>query len=71
MQTTIDLPDALFAVRETMARHRDCNLSTTVVDLLRQSLGLREQLEIDRLTGFPQLASGRVITGEDVRRLDD
>jgi predicted transcriptional regulator len=71
MRTTIDLPDDLNAALQSMARDRDCSMSTTVVDLLRRSLSMQGQLNIDRITGFPLLASGRPITTEDVRHLDD
>ena len=60
------------AIASSLARDRGCTLSTAVVDMLRQSLGANTQVEvIDRLTGFPLLASGRPITTDDVRRLDD
>jgi Arc/MetJ family transcription regulator len=72
MRTTIDLPDDLHAIATSLARDRGCTLSTAVVDLLRRALGSNAQVEvIDRLTGFPLLASGRPVTTEDVRRLDD
>jgi Arc/MetJ family transcription regulator len=72
MRTTIDLPDDLHAIATSLARDRDCTLSTAVVDLLRRALGSNTQVEvIDRLTGFPLLASGRPVTTDDVRALDD
>ncbi len=72
MRTTIDLPDDLHAIAMSLARDRDCTLSTAVVDLLRRALGSNTQVEvIDRLTGFPLLASGRPVTTDDVRSLDD
>ena len=72
MRTTIDLPDDLHAIATSLARDRGCTLSTAVVDLLRRALGSNTQVEvIDKLTGFPLLASGRPVTTDDVRRLDD
>ena len=72
MRTTIDLPDDLHAIAMSLACDRGCTLSTAVVDLLRRALGSNTQAEvIDRPTGFPLLASGRPVTTDDVRRLDD
>jgi Arc/MetJ family transcription regulator len=72
MRTTIDLPDDLHAIASSLARDRGCTLSTAVVDLLRRALGSNTRVEvIDRLTGFPLLASGRPVTTDDVRQLDD
>ncbi len=72
MRTTIDLPDDLHAIASSLARDRGCTLSSAVVDLLRRALGPKAQVEvIDRRTGFPLLASGRPITTDDVRSLDD
>ena len=72
MRTTIDLPDDLHAIATSLAHDRSCTLSIAVVDLLRRALGSNTQVEvIDRRTGFPLLASGRPVTTDDVRRLDD
>jgi hypothetical protein len=72
MRTTIDLPDDLHAIATSLAHDRGCTLSTAVVDLLRRALGSNTRVEvIDRRTGFPLLASGRPVTTDDVRRLDD
>jgi hypothetical protein len=72
MRTTIDLPDDLHAIASSLAHDRGCTLSTAVVDLLRRALGPHTQVEtIDRRTGFPLLSSGRPITTDDVRSLDD
>ncbi len=68
MRTTIDLPDDLHAIATSVARDRGCTLSVAVVDLLRRALGSNTKVEvIDRLTGFPLLASGRPVTTDDVR----
>lgn len=72
MRTTIDLPDDLHAIALSLAHDRGSSLSSAVVDLLRRALGPTTQIEtVDRRTGFPLLASGRVVTTEDVRSLDD
>ena len=72
MRTTIDLPEDLHAIASSLAHDRGCTLSTAVVDLLRRALGPNTKVEtIDRLTGFPLLPSGRPITTDDVRSLDD
>jgi hypothetical protein len=72
MRTTIDLPDDLHAIASSLARDRGSTLSAAVVDLLRRALGRQTQVEtVDRRTGFPLLPSGRPITSDDVRTLDD
>ena len=72
VRTTIDLPDNLHAIAMSLAHDRGCTLSAAVADLLRQALGPTTTVEtVDRRTGFPVLASGRPITTDDVRRLDD
>jgi Arc/MetJ family transcription regulator len=72
MRTTIDLPDDLHAIANSLARDRGSTLSAAVVDLLRRALGPQTNVEvIDQRTGFPLLASGRPVTTDDVRRLDD
>ena len=72
MRTTIDLPEDLHAIATSLAHDRGCTLSTAVVDLLRRALGPATHVElVDRRTGFPLLASGRPITTDDIRSLDD
>jgi hypothetical protein len=72
VRTTIDLPDDLHAIATSLAHDRGCTLSTAVVDLLRRALGSQTRVEtIDLRTGFPLLASGRPITTDEVRNLDD
>jgi hypothetical protein len=72
VRTTIDLPEDLHAIASSLAHDRGCTLSTAVVDLLRRALGPNTKVEtIDRRTGFPLLPSGRPITTDDVRSLDD
>jgi hypothetical protein len=68
----IDLPDDLHAIASSLAHDRGCTLSTAVVDLLRRALSPQTQVEtVDPRTSFPLLASGRPITTDDVRSLDD
>lgn len=72
MRTTIDLPDDIHAIATSLAHDRGCTLSAAVVDLLRRALGPQTTVEtIDRRTGFPLLASGRPITTDEIRSLDD
>jgi len=72
VRTTIDLPDDLHAIASSLAHDRGCTLSTAVVDLLRRALGPQTTVEtVDRRTGFPLLASGRPITTDEIRSLDD
>jgi hypothetical protein len=72
VRTTIDLPDDIHAIASSLAHDRGCTLSAAVVDLLRRALGPSNRVElVDMRTGFPLLASGRPITSDDVRSLDD
>lgn len=72
VRTTIDIPDDLHAVAASLARDRNCTLSSAVVELMRRALGPQSRVElVDGRTGFPLLASGRPITTDDVRALDD
>lgn len=75
MRTTVDLPDDLHAIASAIAHDRHQSLSRTIVELVRQALhtGRPEnaELEIDELTGFPIIRLNRMITSQDVRRLED
>jgi hypothetical protein len=73
MRTTIDLPDDLHRLAQSIARDTSRSLSATVADLMRRGLtdgGPRALLRSDR-TGLPVIRLGSVITSEDVRTLDD
>lgn len=73
MRTTIDLPDDLHAQATAIARDTRQTLSQTVAQLMRLGLssGRSPEFGFSRNTGLPVINVGRVITSEDVRRLED
>lgn len=73
MRTTIDLPDDLHAQATAIARDTHQTLSQTVARLMRLGLssGRSSELSFSPQTGLPVVNVGRVITSEDVRRLED
>jgi hypothetical protein len=76
MRTTIDLPEDLHEVAKSLAHDRSQTMSETVADLMRRGLGTDEPAPSHRvqrhpLTGFPFISTGRTITTEDVRSLED
>ena len=73
MRTTITLPDDLHRQAMSIARDTSRSFSDTVADLLRRALGAGRQSEVSTSarTGLPNVQVGRVITSEDVRRLED
>ncbi len=73
MRTTIDLPEDLHRTLASVAHDQGQTLSQTVAGLLRRSLtpGGSRRIHTDARTGLPVVRVGRVITGEDVRRLED
>jgi predicted transcriptional regulator len=73
MRTTVDLPDDLHAQAMALARDTHQSLSQTVALLIRRGLSTGNPGEIARSarTGLPVAHLGRMITTEDVRRLED
>ena len=78
MRTTINLPDTLHAIVSSLAHHTGRSLSDTVVELVERGLGNPTQTgeptagyRVDSQTGLPVTRSTRVITPEDVARLED
>jgi hypothetical protein len=73
MRTTIDLPDDIHRIATSIARDRHQSLSKTVVDLIQRGLGIATDIVpgTGDKDGFPTFTGGKVITEEDVRRLDD
>jgi predicted transcriptional regulator len=73
MRTTIDLPDDLHAQASAIARDTHQTLSQTVAQLMRRGLssGHSGSPGTSPRTGLPVVDVGRVITSEDVRRLED
>ncbi len=77
MRTTIDLPEDLHRIAQSLARHSGRSLSQTVVELLRRALDQRVAepdrpvYRIDTLTGLPVVSSPRPVTEDDVKALED
>jgi hypothetical protein len=73
MRTTIDLPEDVHRTALAIARDTHRTLSETVADLVRRGLGngTGAPVSVSRRTGLPVVRLGRVITTEDVRRLED
>lgn len=73
MRTTIDLPDDLHAQAVAIARDTHQSLSQAVAGLIRRGLVTGSSGETARSprTGLPVAHLGRIITSEDVRRLED
>ncbi|MEX1023336.1 MAG: antitoxin [Dehalococcoidia bacterium] len=73
MRTTVDLPEDIHRKASAIARDTSRTLSETVADLLRQAIERPANAEITRskVTGLPVLSIGRVVTSEDVRRLEE
>jgi hypothetical protein len=79
MRTTIDLPEDLHRIALAIARDTGRSLSQTVAELVRRGLAAPEALRdhdapaytVDAATGLPRVRSKRLISAEDVRRVDD
>lgn len=73
MRTTIDLPDDLHSQAVAIARDTHQTLSQAVALLIRRGLSSGGSSEPARspLTGLPVARLGKIITSEDVRRLED
>lgn len=73
MRTTIDLPDDLHRIASAIARDQGTSLSQAVTSLLRSAVstpGSATARQSER-TGLTTIQLGRIITGEDVRALND
>ena len=74
MRTTIDLPDDLLGLARSLARGRNQTLGQVVADLMRRGINPPPPPLISKspISGFPVLhTTGRTITAEDVRALED
>lgn len=75
MRTTIDVPADLHEQVRSIARDSNQTLSETATMLMRRGLGEHRESRISRdpVTGLAvlTLGTGRTITSEDVRALDD
>jgi hypothetical protein len=77
MRTTLDIPDREHALFSALARERKTSFSRLVVELALK--GLRTQgvaeappaYSLDPVTGLPLFRSGRPVTDEDVKALED
>ena len=79
MRTTIDIPERDHRIFTSLARAQGVSLSQLVVELARRGLrapvtGVEEaspRYTVNPSTGFPLFYSGRPITIEDVKALED
>jgi hypothetical protein len=73
MRTTLEIPDDLHAQAVAIARDTHRSLSQTVAMLIRRGLssGIPSAVAVSPRTGLPVVHLGRMITTEDVRRLED
>lgn len=78
MRTTIDIPEREHALFTSLARAQRTSLSKLVVDLARRGLHAPDAVAVtpprhavDPVTGLGVFRSGRPITNEDVKALDD
>jgi hypothetical protein len=74
MRTTVDLPEDLHRLAKEIAHDKSWTFSEAVTWLMRRGAGQpleRPRLGVNKLTGFPSFQSGRIITSEDVKRLED
>lgn len=73
MRTTIDLPPEVHSLASSIARDSGISLSETVTRLLRTALTAPgpARLSTSPRTGLTVFSTGRVVTSEDVRSLDD
>ena len=73
MRTTVDIPEPLLDQLRALARDRNRSLSAVVVELIERGAQPRAKAKIVKgKSGFPMLTgSGRLVTTEDVRALED
>lgn len=79
MRTTIDLPERDHRIFLALARAQGTTLSKVVVELAQRGLKMPARVEegdspayrINPVTGLPMFRSGRPITIDDVKALED
>lgn len=77
MRTTIDIPDNLHRIATGLARHTGRSLSQAVAELIQRGLEPRPSdtgaaaFVLHSGTGLPVARSGRAITADDVRSVED
>lgn len=77
MRTTIDLPEREHALLTGLARERGTSFSKLVLELAMRGLknptvaAAQAGCETDPETGFAVFRSGRPITGEDIKDMEE
>lgn len=78
MRTTLDIPDREHALFTSLARQEGTSFSRLVIDLALRGLKAPKAVAetsakytIDQKTGLPVFRSGRPITIDDVKALED
>jgi hypothetical protein len=78
MRTTINMPDRLHEIVSSLAHHTGRTYSQTLAELVERGLSApvagtkpKQGFRIDPRTGLPVTSSSRIITPEDVARLED
>jgi len=78
VRTTIDIPEREHALFSALAHDHGTSLSKLVVDLALRGLKSQSAVaeaaaryEVDAETGLPVFHSGRTVTIEDVKALED
>lgn len=78
MRTTIDIPEREHRLFKSLAHAQNTTLSKIVLELARRGLETSGRIsetragnEVNPSTGLPTFRSGRPITEEDVRTLED
>jgi hypothetical protein len=78
MRTTIDIPESDHRIFKSLAHAQNTSLSKIVLELARRGLESPRQVaespavyRVSPVTGLPTFRSGRPVTVEDVRALED
>lgn len=73
MRTTVDLPEDLHRITTAIARDAGTSLSQTITSLLAAALQTPGPAAVSTssATGLRVVTTGRPVTSEDVRALDD
>jgi hypothetical protein len=74
MRTTVDLPEDLLRQAKAIAHDKSWTMSEAIAWLMRRGLGEpfdKPGIGVNPLTGFPSIRTGRIITSEDVKQLED
>ncbi|MEP7041790.1 MAG: hypothetical protein ABI843_01935 [Dokdonella sp.] len=78
MRTTIDIPEREHALFTSLARAQGTSMSKLLLDLARRGLNAaslvseeKADYRVNPETGLPLFRSGRPITIDDVKALDD